>query len=311
MRFKMTKPPTITIGIPAYNEQANIGHLLDSIILQSETNFALNRILVVCDGCTDETGGIARQKALLDHRIQVVDDKRRSGKLKRLEQIYAANRSDILLVLDADVFLPRRDFLQHIISGFDSFAVGLVGGHSQPVPGQSLAGKLLVGRSRVWQLIRTTYLHGNNVYNSRGCCLAMRKSFARSVHFPSDIASDSQYLYFLAIHNGWLFKFSSPAVVYYREPESLTDYSTQRTRSRSEKNLLTKYFGLEILSAYKIPVKFKIAAAFACLITSPFYTFVGVVFNFVFNYIYLPRQKFSSDGQIWHVANTTKQIIKL
>ena len=44
---------TITIAICALNEEANIGKLLDSIMIQEEEGYKLEKILVISDGLTD------------------------------------------------------------------------------------------------------------------------------------------------------------------------------------------------------------------------------------------------------------------
>ena len=49
--------PTLTIGIAAYNEEANIDALLDSLLAQ-KTTIPINEILVVSDASTDKTDEI-------------------------------------------------------------------------------------------------------------------------------------------------------------------------------------------------------------------------------------------------------------
>ena len=47
--------PTLSIGIMAYNEEANIGRLLSSLLDQNLTQANLTEIFVVASGCTDRT----------------------------------------------------------------------------------------------------------------------------------------------------------------------------------------------------------------------------------------------------------------
>lgn len=49
------KKLTVTIGIPAYNEEQNIGHLLVNIFNQSTSIAILDEIIIVSDGSTDNT----------------------------------------------------------------------------------------------------------------------------------------------------------------------------------------------------------------------------------------------------------------
>jgi len=54
----MKKLITVSIGIPAYNEEANIGKLLSSLIKQKEAGFIIKEIIVVSDQSTDKTDEI-------------------------------------------------------------------------------------------------------------------------------------------------------------------------------------------------------------------------------------------------------------
>ena len=49
------KKPTLSIGIPAFNEEANIYFLLKDLLSQKMDQFNLERIIVNSDGSTDDT----------------------------------------------------------------------------------------------------------------------------------------------------------------------------------------------------------------------------------------------------------------
>ena len=51
----MNKKLTVSVGIPAYDEEANIKSLLEAILQQRQENFILKSIIVVSDGSTDRT----------------------------------------------------------------------------------------------------------------------------------------------------------------------------------------------------------------------------------------------------------------
>ena len=50
----------LSIGIMAYNEEANIGRLLRSVLGERFTHSYLKEIFVVASGCTDRTEEIVR-----------------------------------------------------------------------------------------------------------------------------------------------------------------------------------------------------------------------------------------------------------
>ena len=81
-----TKKPTVTIGIPAYNEEANIGVLLRAIVKQRETDFVLKKIIVVSDKSTDNTAN--EVKKIKDSRIKLIENRVRRGKVYNQNKIF-------------------------------------------------------------------------------------------------------------------------------------------------------------------------------------------------------------------------------
>ena len=51
---------TLSIGIPAYNEQANIRNLLDSIFMQKRDRFEISEVIVLSDASSDQTNNIVK-----------------------------------------------------------------------------------------------------------------------------------------------------------------------------------------------------------------------------------------------------------
>ena len=79
------KRPSVIVGIPAYNEEANILFLLNSILAQKQQNFNIMEILVVSDGSTDRT--IKLVKSLKNKKIKTFNDLKRLGKGSRINQL--------------------------------------------------------------------------------------------------------------------------------------------------------------------------------------------------------------------------------
>ena len=51
----MTQLLNVSLGIMAYNEEANIGQLLQAVLNQRFVTARLKEIFVVASGCTDRT----------------------------------------------------------------------------------------------------------------------------------------------------------------------------------------------------------------------------------------------------------------
>lgn len=300
---------SVTIGIPAHNEEQNIENLLKSLDSQKINGFSLDRIIVVCDGCTDSTAKIANSHKS-KWKVQVYNDGKRLGKLKRLEWVYRTNKSDVILILDGDV-LPKGDnFVFEMLNSF-SQGIGIVGGNSQTIKPESQFGLLLNSWSSVWKDIRHAYKSGSNVYNSRGCCLALTNEFAKTVKFPINIYSDSSYLFFAVLKKGLKFKFSPKAIVYYRKPENVSDYLSQSTRAVPEKPRLAELFGEQVYLEYKIPLSFKLLSLIRSFLKDP----INVLLGMLLNYSILIYTKFGvakySNKITWSQSISTKKAITL
>ncbi|MDO9069118.1 MAG: glycosyltransferase, partial [Deltaproteobacteria bacterium] len=59
----------ISIGIPCYNEAANIEKLLDRLLMFDANGYSLEEVIVIASGCTDDTTGLVLNKVKTDARI--------------------------------------------------------------------------------------------------------------------------------------------------------------------------------------------------------------------------------------------------
>jgi glycosyltransferase involved in cell wall biosynthesis len=107
--------PTLTIGIPAYNEERNIHNLIRSIFRQTSNRFVLKQIIVVCDGCTDSTVDILSKVSKKSSRVILIERKIRAGKADALNVIYKKSQTDYLLTIDADVVFKGDENLDLMI----------------------------------------------------------------------------------------------------------------------------------------------------------------------------------------------------
>src|SRR5579864_3985776 len=70
---------SLAIGIMAYNEERNIGALLDSVFAQTASE-KIARIVVVASGCTDRTCEIVSRYSQGDPRVVLIEEPDRAGK---------------------------------------------------------------------------------------------------------------------------------------------------------------------------------------------------------------------------------------
>src|SRR6516162_10884529 len=71
---------TCSVGIMAYNEQANIADAIGSILDQQLTTTTVAELIVVASGCEDQTVAIVSDIARRDSRIRLIEQEQREGK---------------------------------------------------------------------------------------------------------------------------------------------------------------------------------------------------------------------------------------
>ena len=124
------------IGIMAYNEQANIGQLLEALMSQETRIASIDEIIVVASGCTDRTEAIVRESATRDSRIRLLVQARKEGKASAVNLLIRNTCCEVIVLQSADT-LPAQGTIEELVSPLQDSAVGMVGGH--PVPTNSNA----------------------------------------------------------------------------------------------------------------------------------------------------------------------------
>lgn len=252
----MTKTkPTVTIGIPAYNEQANIGHLLEQIIKLDHSAFKLDKIIVYSDGSTDQTAKVVNQLAGKHRRIQLVDNPHRQGVAAGLNHLCQLATSDILVILAADIFIPNPDIINQLIRPIVCQQADLVSPIMEPLLPQTWFEKIIyVGRK--YQIkIFNHYQSGNHVYTCYGAARAMSKRLYRQISFPASVGEDMyNYLYCQSL--GYQYQLSHSAVVNYKLPDNFTDHRRQSVRYFRSKERMVQEFGPEFVQQqFKFPTR--------------------------------------------------------
>lgn len=297
------KKHTLTVGIAAYNEEANIRKLLNSILIQEKNRFILKEIIISSDGSKDKTVEEARQ--IKDSRIKVLANKARTGKTNNLKRIFLKAKSDFLVLFDADIQLKDNLVIEKLLSSFEDDRVMLVGGNSRPFKPVSFFEKAVYSTFQVFEESRYALKGGNNIFGCTGSVLALKKRFYKKIDWKY-VINDDDFLYFNCISNGYLFRHQKLAVVFYRLPTNLKDYLKQVFRSDPHAVIvnLKKEFGNLVKEEYHRPKVFMVRNVIKAFQKNP----LGVIYISLVNMACLPffslistRYKLS-----WFTADSTK-----
>jgi len=113
---------SLSVVIPAYNEAARLGKTLRAVVDYLRQNFPGGELIVVDDGSTDETAGLART-VFQDSgslRTSVISYKSNLGKGRAVRLGLQAARGDVALFSDADLSTPITEapkLVEPIVNG--------------------------------------------------------------------------------------------------------------------------------------------------------------------------------------------------
>jgi cellulose synthase/poly-beta-1,6-N-acetylglucosamine synthase-like glycosyltransferase len=221
---------TISVGICAYNEEANIGNLLKDIIEQHlPPELKLNEIIVVSSGSTDRTDDIVRKMAETDTRIKLIIEKTRKGKAEALNKILAKAKGDILVVISADTRLPPKSLVK-IVKSIEKPGVGGACAATIPICNKNSATELFY--SFLWRTHKRLLYEEEKTKGTLsqlgGDMWAIRRGII--THIPSNIINDDIYLGIKLREKGWRITFNPQSKVFIKSPTTPIEYIQQRER---------------------------------------------------------------------------------
>ncbi len=101
--------PYLSIVIPAYNEEAVIEKTLREVVGYLEGKSLSYEIIVVCDGCKDNTASIAEGFVKVNDRISVIDRKTNMGKGFSVKEGCLNAKGEYVIFTDADLSTPIEE----------------------------------------------------------------------------------------------------------------------------------------------------------------------------------------------------------
>jgi cellulose synthase/poly-beta-1,6-N-acetylglucosamine synthase-like glycosyltransferase len=226
------------VGITAYNEEANIGALLEAMLSQRLYTVEISEIIVVASGCTDRTVPIVQEYMARDPRIRLLVQERREGKVSAVN-LFLQHAKEEICVLESGDTLPSLNAIESMVSMFADPKVGMTGAQKVPVNTPAhIIGYL--------SHLRLQMEHQLCLEIPRlGELIAFRKVFDR---IPPDVAMDEAFVEALSIRRGLQVRYAPDAVVYNMGPTTLADFIRQRRRNYAGHLHLKRKYGYRVSS---------------------------------------------------------------
>jgi cellulose synthase/poly-beta-1,6-N-acetylglucosamine synthase-like glycosyltransferase len=228
--------PSVSVLIPAWNEEVGIIKTLESVI---ETHYPKLEIVLINDGSTDKT------HELISHYIHTFNQKvhlkkgnthlryanlSNRGKAGAINHALTLATGEFIITLDADSVMDKS-MISNILKRFTENRVAAV------------AGNVVVGnRKKPIELIQQLeYLHGfcfkrsdaifNSVHTIGGAAAAYRKSALIDVgDFDESIITEDVEISTRLLAKGYKTRYAADAVVFTEGPSDWKGLSAQRLR---------------------------------------------------------------------------------
>ncbi len=227
-----------SIGITAYNEEQNIGHLLEALLEQHLHRVEIVEIIFVASACTDRTVPIVKQYMARDPRVQLIEQPKREGKTSAINLFLAAAQSDICILESGDT-IPNEYAVEHLVRMFDDPMVGMVGAQKMAVnTPEHIVGLL--------SHLRLRMEHELCLEIPRlGEMIAFRKLFD---HIPPEVAMDEAFVEAFVVKRGMSVRYAPDAIVYNTGPDNIGDFVRQRRRNHAGHLYLKHKYGYAVSS---------------------------------------------------------------
>jgi cellulose synthase/poly-beta-1,6-N-acetylglucosamine synthase-like glycosyltransferase len=210
----------LSMGIMAYNEESNIGRLLESVINQRFTHGKLNEIFVVASGCTDRTEEIVHTFMEKDKRIILLSEAERKGKSSAIN-LFLSKASGNVFILESGDTVPAQGTLDKLTAPFLDPKVGMTGGRPVPVnPKNRFIGYCV---HLQWNLHHEIAKETPKLGE-----LVVFRDFVKQI--PADSAVDEASIEAIARHQGYELHYVPDAVLHNKGPENVKDFLRQRRR---------------------------------------------------------------------------------
>jgi len=215
---------TFDVGICAYNEEANIGKLLQNLLTQQfDTGFRLNKIIVVASGCTDKTEEIVEQYSKQHSAVWLITEREKTGKTPALNKMLDVVQADVLVYLNADV-VPAQGSINAMLRYFLDGSVGTVSAKVIPVDDR----KKFAGFYSHFFWLFSHFICANLFVKVQGELCAIRSKLVGKI--PWDVPWEDHYFEVITRRQGFRVVYAQDAIVFTKGPGSVADILRWRRR---------------------------------------------------------------------------------
>lgn len=288
-----------SVGVMAYNEERNMGRLLEALTTQLLSEVEISEIIIVSSGSTDRTDDIAREWSDRDDRVTLIRQESREGKASAINLFLARADADVFILESGDT-LPAPDCVEKLLAPFADDSVGMTGARPVPVDDPDTFMGFVV--HMLWRLHHRLAMKSAKL----GEMVAFR-SFVRAI--PHDSAVDEASVEAIVVEHGKSLKYVPDAIVNNKGASNVGDFLRQRRR------IYAGHLWLEREQEYEVSTK-KVGGIVSVLLEdlewtprSLLWTAGGVFLEFVGRVLgMIDYHVFKKNPYAWDIAESTKSL---
>jgi cellulose synthase/poly-beta-1,6-N-acetylglucosamine synthase-like glycosyltransferase len=215
----------VSVAVPAYNEEKNIGLLIDSLRAQRTRRAELVEIVVVASGCTDRTAQIVRQKQeQRGVRVRLIVEPTRRGKVAAINTYlhHGDPQVEAICLCSADLLLAPdavERLVQCLLINHD---IGMAG--ARPIPTNGHGTFLGEAAHFLWHMHHRVALEAPKL----GEMVMLRSGIVHGM--PPESAVDEATLEQLVCAAGYRLAYVPESVVHNHAPRTMREFVRQRRR---------------------------------------------------------------------------------
>jgi len=291
---------SVSIGVCAYNEEKNIGKLLNSLLNQKTERIKIEEIIVVSSGSTDRTNEIVKEFVEKHKKIKLIVQPKREGKASAVNEFIKNANYEICVLESADT-IPAKDMVEKLCLPFHNKNVGMTGGYPIPI-GDKTTFIQFVGHL-LWDLRHKISLEIPRL----GEVIAFRKDVVKEI--PKNTSVDEAWIEAITKKKGYRIIYVPEAICYNKVPQTISDFLKQRRRIYAGHLHLKKSLGYSVSSMNSFKILTLILEDLNPNLKEILFTIGAVVLEFVSRvlgwYDYRINRR---DHVVWEIAKTTKDL---
>jgi glycosyltransferase involved in cell wall biosynthesis len=215
----------VSIAVPAYNEERNIGLLIDSLRAQRTRRAEVVEIVVVASGCTDATAEVVRERQKRKGtRVRLIEEPVRRGKVAAINTYlrHGNPQVDAICLCSADLLVTDEVVERLVQCLLINHDIGMCGARPIPTNGH---GTFHGEATRfLWHMHHRVALEAPKL----GELVMLRAGIVHGL--PTESAVDEATLEQRICAAGYRLAYVPEAVVHNHGPETLRDFVRQRRR---------------------------------------------------------------------------------